>query len=90
MHGRIPDMVGKPELRHFLIPKPKRKAMHNPTESPPKKEDRSEKVSRCIRQIWNGGQKVEHHDMNFIQFFHFPFVPECVARVPVSLWGSGG
>ena len=75
MHGRIPDMVGKPELRHCLIPKPKRKAMRNLTESPPKKEDRSEKVSRCIRQIWNGQKKYSgtsrHEFHSFFSIFHW-------------------
>ena len=29
-----------------------------------------------------------HHQMD--QMGHEGFFPECVARVPVSLWGSGG
>lgn len=49
MHGRIPDMVGKPELRHFLIPKPKRKAMRNLTESPPKKEEGGKKKAKNFK-----------------------------------------
>ena len=91
MHGCIPDMVGKPELRHFLIPKPKRKAMHNLTESPPKKEDRSEKVSRCIRQIWNGGRKkysgTSRHEHSIFPFSICSRMRGKGSRFTLGVWG---